>query len=285
MQLGMPTMIELPDLEANAKVCRDLALQFVEINMNLPMFQPEKLGAARTLSERYGVGFTIHLDENFAPADFNPLVVESYRETMRRTLRAAKEMEAPVVNMHLGRGVHFKLPDRVIYLYDRYREEYLEQIRRLRELCEEEIGDCDLRVCIENTDGYLDHQKAAIELLLDSPVFALTWDIGHSHTASVEDAPFLLAHRNRLAHFHVHDALGKRCHLILGEGEIDLTRYIELADSLNARCVLETKTVEALERSSTRTEGRSRQDSHTHGPNSTRTGLRTPHGRQRPRSR
>ena len=249
MRWGMPTMIELPDLKANAEVCRRLGLQFVEINMNLPMFQPEALEAAEALSEQYGVEFTIHLDENFAPADFNPLVAEAYMETMRRTLRAAKRIGAEVINMHLGRGVYFSLPDRTVYLFDQYPESYLNRMRLLRELCSEEIGGERLRICVENTDGYLDHQRRALELLLESPVFSLTWDVGHSHTAKLDDVPFLLAHRERLRHFHIHDAGKRRCHLALGEGEMELNRYLELADARKARCVLETKDVSALERS------------------------------------
>nr|MCR4631280.1 sugar phosphate isomerase/epimerase [Treponema sp.] len=38
-------------------------------------------------------------------------------------------------------------------------------------------------------------------------------------------------------------------HLALGDGEIDLNDRLQLAKSRNARCVLETKTIEALEKS------------------------------------
>lgn len=249
MQWGMPTMLDCHDLEANAALCRRLGLQFVEINMNLPMYQADGLGQAAALSEHYGVGFTIHLDENFAPADFNPLVSEAYLETMRRTLRAAIRIGAPVVNMHLPRGIHFKLPDRVVYLFDRFRGEYLSRIRALRSLCEEEIGGHEVRVCIENTNGYLDFQQEAVDLMLESPAFSLTWDVGHSYTAEFDDAPFLMARKDRLTHFHIHDALGRRCHLTLGEGDLALGQRLELAKACGARCVLETKTPAALEKS------------------------------------
>ena len=38
-------------------------------------------------------------------------------------------------------------------------------------------------------------------------------------------------------------------HLVLGDGEIDLVSRLKLAESRNARCVLETKTIEALKAS------------------------------------
>lgn len=249
MRWGMPTMVELPDLESNAQLCRSLDLDFVEINMNLPMYQPENLDAAKELSRKYGVGFTVHLDENFAPADFNMLIADAYLETLCRTIRAAKRIGAPVINMHMSRGVHFKLPDEIVYLYDRYRDRYMARMQVLRSVCEDETRNSDIRICIENTDGYMDFQKKVIDFLLESPVFSLTWDVGHSHTAHLDDVPFLLSHRDRIAHFHIHDALGKRCHLMLGDGEIPLKDHIGLADSLKARCVLETKTVSALKKS------------------------------------
>jgi sugar phosphate isomerase/epimerase len=45
---------------------------------------------------------------------------------------------------------------------------------------------------------------------------------------------------------HIHDAVGKRNHLPIGTGEIDLKDKFALAKECNCRCVLETKTIAAL---------------------------------------
>ena len=104
---------------------------------------------------------------------------------------------------------------------------------------------------MENTDGFFAYERRAIEYLLESPVFGLTWDIGHSKATGERDVPFLLAHEDRLLHFHIHDGTETppRNHLALGDGVIDLPARLSLARRLGARCVLETKTIEALERS------------------------------------
>jgi len=54
-----------------------------------------------------------------------------------------------------------------------------------------------------------------------------------------------------LKHFHIHDGLenSPKNHLSLGDGEIDLAGRLRFAESRNARCVLETKTIEALKKS------------------------------------
>ena len=106
-------------------------------------------------------------------------------------------------------------------------------------------------IVVENTDGFRSYEQKAIDLFLESPCFGLTWDIGHSKAVSEKDVPFIMAREDRLVHFHIHDGTEQppRNHLALGDGEIDLLDRLGTAERHHCRCVLETKTVEALERS------------------------------------
>lgn len=52
--------------------------------------------------------------------------------------------------------------------------------------------------------------------------------------------------RERLCHFHIHDATGKKNHLPLGTGELDIPWYTALAEECHCRAVLEVKTAQAL---------------------------------------
>lgn len=162
---------------------------------------------------------------------------------------AAKEIGAPVLNMHMHNGIYFTLLDRKVYLFDTYRKEYMEGFARFRDLCERVAGDSGIRMCIENTDGFQDFEKEAVDYLLQSEMFGLTWDIGHSHGCGNVDEPFLMERKDRLHHFHIHDGKGSKNHQTLGTGEIDLAQRLELAKISGCRCVVETKTVEALRRS------------------------------------
>ena len=60
-----------------------------------------------------------------------------------------------------------------------------------------------------------------------------------------------MSHKEHLAHFHIHDGSENppKNHLALGDGEIDILERLSLAEKQNCRCVLETKTVEALRKS------------------------------------
>ena len=265
LQFGMPTLIENRTLEDNAALCGSLSLRFIELNMNFPEYQTDGLENTERLirtAEAYGLYYTIHLDENLNIADFNRLVTDAYLETVRRSIETAKKLlclrdrygdasQPLTLNMHMHHGIFITLPDRKVQMYDRDNDIYMEAFARFRSLCEEWIGESDIRIAVENTDGFRGYEQKAIEFLLESPKFGLTWDIGHSKAGREKDVPFILARRDRLIHFHIHDGteIPPRNHLALGDGEIDLKDRLALAVQRNARCVLETKTIEALKRS------------------------------------
>ncbi len=246
--IGMPTLLETPALEECAKLCADLNLDFVELNMNLPQYQIGKIDTEhfKKIAEKYGIYYTIHLDENLNVSDFNPYVAGAYIKTVTDTVELAKKLDIKVLNMHMAKGVYFTLPDKKTFLFSEYKEQYLKSIADFRDMCEKAIGNADIKICIENCDGYEDFQKEAVELLVQSDVFALTFDVGHNYCAGGADEEFIIKHKDRLRHIHLHDAKGRKNHLALGIGDLNLEKYIALADEQNCCAVLETKTVSAL---------------------------------------
>lgn len=249
--LGMPTLLELPTVEDCAKVCQELGLQFVELNMNLPPYQLDGINTARfrEIARNYGIYYTIHLDENLNVSDFNPYVAAAYLRTVTETIEIAKRLDAPILNMHLSKGVYFTLPAGKVFLYNHYTKYYLQSMETFRNICENAMQKSDSKLCIENTDGYEDFQVRALSFLLKSPAFALTMDIGHNHSTGGTDEVLLMRRKDRLCHFHFHDAAGTKNHLPLGCGDIDLPHYFQTASDLNSRIVLETKTVDGLKQS------------------------------------
>ena len=265
LQFGMPTLIENRTLEDNIALCTELGLNFIELNMNFPEYQIDKLeNTAQFIdaAKKSGIYYTIHLDENLNIADFNPLVTDAYLETVRRTIAVAKQFlslrdtygnssQPLVINMHMHHGIFITLPDRKVQMYERDFDTYMASFRRFRDSCENWIGDSPIIICVENTDGFKNYEQKAIDYLLESPKFRLTWDIGHSKAVAEKDVSFLMSHKEHLAHFHIHDGSEKppKNHLALGDGEIDILERLSLAEKQNCRCVLETKTVEALHKS------------------------------------
>lgn len=248
---GMPTLIETITLEECAKLCAELGLDFIELNMNLPQYQLYEIDVDyfKSIADKYGIYYTIHLDENLNVCDFNPYVADAYIKTVANTIEIAKQLDIKILNMHMAKGVYFTLPDRKVHLFSEYKEQYLKSIVDFMDMCENAISNADIKICIENCDGYEDFQKDAIELLLESDVFALTFDVGHNHGIGGADEDFIMNHSDRLHHVHLHGAQGRKNHLALGTGEMNVEKYINLAKEQNCRVVLETKTIDGLRQS------------------------------------
>ena len=251
IKLGMPTLIETQGIEDCAALCRQLGMQFIELNMNLPEYQIDAIDADALLriAESYGVSYTLHLDENLNPCDFNAAIAQAYTETVRRAIAVAKRLRMPVLNMHMAKGVYFTLPGRRVYLFERYEQHYLTRLKAFRDACRDAIGDADMHICIENCGGYPAYQQAGIDMLLESPCFALTYDIGHAHSAGYADEAFILSRSHRLKHMHLHDANAAQNHLPLGEGDVNLPAYLQLAQQHACSIVIEAKTIAGLQAS------------------------------------
>lgn len=249
---GMPSLFEASDVQASAALCRQLGLSFVELNANFPPFQANRLdaGLLQQTAQEYGVFFTIHLDDGLNIADFNPLVAEAYCQTVKQTVLLAKDAGIKVLNMHLPRGAVYTLPTEKVYFAQRYPQDYLDAVARFRDRCDRWVEGTDIRICVENADGFLEVQRRAIDLLLESPAFGLTLDIGHDHCACGTDRGFILERKHRLQHMHMHDASApKSDHLPLGQGELDISGFVKLAEQTDATVVLEVKTEQGLRES------------------------------------
>jgi len=250
--LGMPTMVEMQSIEDGAALCRELGLSFLELNINFPQFLLKELDVdhLKQIAEEYGIFYTLHLDDEMSIADFNPYVADGYCRTVYDAVELAKELGITKLNMHMSRGAKYTLPDRVIYFFEAYEEAYLNRIRTFRDTCTAAIGDSGVMICVENTAGFLPFQRKAVEEMLQSPVFGLTFDIGHNYCSGNMDEAWIRAHAERLHHMHVHDACdGRKDHRTLGTGELDIPGYMQLAESCGCTVVLETKTFDALRQS------------------------------------
>ena len=249
ISFGMPTLMEITSIEESVALCAKAGLFFVELNTNFPLHQPHLLdeGKLNELACQYEVGYTIHLNDEMAVAEFNPAVARGYREAVAEAIMLAKKIGAKKLNMHLSDGAKYTMPNQIVYFYGAYLQEYLEQTKAFRDMCQQEIGDSGILICMENTGGFRDYQREALEVLLESPVFGLTMDIGHNYCAGGVDEAWILEHSDRLHHMHIHDAKNrKNDHLALGDGELDLAKYLSLGQKRDCTAVLEIKTVEGF---------------------------------------
>ena len=252
MKFGMPALVECADIYECVKLCSECGIDFVEMNSSFPQYIPEKLDVDRLneLKEKTGVFYTMHADEQMNPFDFNPSVSECYFGEMRKLIRFALAVGMPIINLHLLKGVYVTLPEKVILLTDVYKDEYMSQVKRFIQMCEDEIGNSPLKISIENVDTnpFTSSQLEALELFMKSPVFSLTLDVGHEMCLGYKDSFVFKEYPEKLMHMHLHDCDGKKPHLALGDGIMNIDEKLAMLSD-NATCVIEVKTIAGLRKS------------------------------------
>jgi len=248
MEFGMPTLLELDDLEANIKLAQALKLSFIEINCNVPEFQVDKMDAQALieLTEKTGIRFTFHLDEFMSITDPNTTISEAYINSVLQSIEFAKKANISSLTMHFINGVVFTLPHKKVYVYEKYKDYYLERLLSFRERVTKAIGDEPISLNIENVGGFEPYMREGIELLLESPAFGLTYDCGHNARYDQIDWDFIQKHHDRIRHMHVHDVKGKSDHQAFGTGDLDIPWEISFASQSASKAVIEVKTAQSL---------------------------------------
>lgn len=249
---GMPCLVEFDTIGENVELCKELGLDFIELNMNLPQFQPDKIDVNRLLDiqKTQGIFFTFHLPEELDIANFNSKIRRAHLEIVGEAIEISKALKCPVLNMHMNSGVYFTMPDSKIYLYRKYFDDFYKSVLDFGAYADEIIGGDNISLCIENTGIYnRDYILKAVSELLKRECFALTWDIGHDYSSGNIDANFIMNNADKLKHMHLHDGIGKSNHLPLFSGEIDVLGKLNIAQKTKSTCVLETKTVDGLKKS------------------------------------
>lgn len=250
LSFGMPTLIELPNIDANVRLCKDLGLSFIELNMDLPMCQPNTLPAEKLAEySQHGIHFTIHLPEKLDLATFQEDIRTGHIACLIRTIEWARRAGIDKLTMHIGPGVYFTLPQGKMWLYEKHRKSFLANLQASIDKVLSCAARADVTLLIENTGSFRrGFVQEAIEMLLARHPgnLGLTWDVGHDAESGYADSPFFRRQLDRVAHMHLHDFDGRSAHQALFAGSVDIPAVIDLARLRQATVVIETKTVSSL---------------------------------------
>ena len=247
MKLGIPTLIEFSDIGEHAELCK-YGFDFIELNFTFPWLQGERLDvqALNKIKRDYGIYYTVHLHDQLDPFNFCEDLRSASVKNIVGSIEAAARLDADRLTLHLHTGAYSSRASGRVYLCNIYRESYLDNVRRFLDIVSPLLEKYGITLCIENTTGFVDVQKQAIELLLQRPCFGITFDIGHSCKSKSDDESFILSHRDRIRHFHIHDVTPLANHIALGSGMIDLPKYFELVRQTSDQAVIEVKESSAL---------------------------------------
>ena len=245
---GMPALIEYQGIRPNLELCEELGLDFLELNMNLPYSFPENLDRG-DLGEAAGKGmrFSLHLHDELDLGSLHPAVRRGHLQRCQEALGWAAENGTWLLNLHLNPGIYFTLPDRRVWVYERYLERYMAALRSSFAELSAMASDLGVRICLENTGHFaLEHMRQAAGSLLGLDSVGLCWDIGHDARAGHREEDFMLSHLDRVWHMHFHDYDGRSDHQLPFSGLLDLPRYLRLAEGNGMSILVEVKTERAV---------------------------------------
>ena len=248
MKLGMPTLVELDSLEQNIELCQKLQLNFIEINMDLPYCFPNRINWEE-IKKYKDIELTVHLSEILDIGNINEDVRKQQINLIKEQILFLKKKAAiKRYNLHLNKGVYFTLPNKNIYIYEKYEKEYLDSIRKSFKELSEFAVEQEVCICLENTTITSNIKKAFKEVINYSNIY-YTLDVGHDMKNAEQASRIFMENPSKIKHLHIHDFDGKADHLELGTGKIDIKKYLSFCKENNCYGVIEIKRREELEKS------------------------------------
>ncbi|MBP1989812.1 sugar phosphate isomerase/epimerase family protein [Paenibacillus eucommiae] len=252
MKLGMPSLIEFKSLEQNVRLCHELNLDFIELNMNLPICMPENLDvkALRKIKKEYGIQFTVHLPEELDVSSFHPSIRKGHLERCKEIMEWASLADIRTLNMHLNNGIYFTLPHQKVWINEQYQTEFKQMLYQSYEKIYSFAESKEIDLCIENTGNFhIPFITSALEMLESFENFCLTWDVGHDAKANYEEEAIMMKFEKNIKHMHLHDYNGKSDHQALYSGIVPINERLHFATKHNLKVVIEVKTSESLKES------------------------------------
>ena len=249
MMLGMPALVEYTSLNQLLELCMKLKLSFIELNMNLPYNFIQKLppNELKKITRDTNIKFTMHMPDEADIGSLYESVRAGYEQLFSDTIEWAKEAGVQLLNMHIIEGSKMTLPDKKIYIYDKYSEEFTNNFIKSIKTLSNKAQKNNIILAIENSSNFGNkYIQDALDIALTYPKIKLTWDTGHDAVSNFKDQIYLMENREHIAHMHLHDAKGSHDHQVLFEGELNIKELLNFAQSMNIKTLIEVKTEEAL---------------------------------------
>lgn len=248
----MPALVEYTTINQLVELCTELNLNFIELNMNLPYNFIQNINPAelRKITRETNIEFTMHMPDEADLGTFYESVREGYVKLFSDTLDFAYESGIKLLNMHIIEGAKMTLPDKKVYIYEQYDEQYENNFIKSIEELSSKAQKYNIIVSIENSHNF---GKTYIQKVLDKaiiyPNVKLTWDTGHDAVSSFTDKQYLMKNIEKITHMHLHDAIGNKDHQIPFDGELNIRELISFAKQNNVSMLIEVKTSEAIRKS------------------------------------
>lgn len=241
MFIGMPILYEYNSLEENIKLAKNLGLDFVELNLNFDYCRQEmEQGIAAELLKKYELMGTLHF---YDEADFAtyPEIVKAYFGLLKKYIKLGKNY-LKNINIHLNVGPIVTIAGVKNYLYEKEYDTYIERLTKNLKKVETYCKKYNIQMVLENVVA----PKFIVRTFSDlaKKGFVFNYDAGHDNN---DDYHIRDIHENLIfKEMHIHDGNGKTCHLAIGDGEMDIKYFKDIAIKNDAFVVIEVKSSKDL---------------------------------------
>lgn len=238
MKIGMPQLFEYDTIEENLVLAKELGLDFIELNLNFSYCREEmEKGTVLDLLKKYNLEATLHFYDEADFASYEE-VVEAYMKLLEKYATLGKGY-IKLINIHNNSGPVVTISGVKNYIYDKEYDNYIKRLINNLKKAEKICCDNGIKMVIENTNIPSYMKKTYFDLADNG--FKFNYDIGHDNNAL--DMLYQINKEKALVfdEFHIHDGNGKTCHLALGEGDINIKEFKDMAIQNNAYVVLEVK--------------------------------------------
>ena len=237
----MPILVEFHSLSENIDLCKKLNLDFIELNLDIPYCFIDRLDTNSLKNNN----FTIHLSEKFDVGELNNSLRNFYLNEIEKIISFGIKYNIFKYNLHLDPGIHFSLPDKKIFIYEEYIDDYLRAYEDSCNILSKLANKYNSTILFENVKVE-SYTLKVIDIIAKYDNLFFTLDLGHNIRYGNLAKEKFMEYSNKIKHIHLHDFNGSKDHQELFTGLLNVKEELNFCKQHNLDVLIEVKRKEEL---------------------------------------
>lgn len=237
----MPILVEFHSLSENIDLCKKLDLDFIELNLDIPYCFIDRLDTNSLKNNN----FTIHLSEKFDVGELNNSLRNFYLNEIEKIISFGIKYNIFKYNLHLDPGIHFSLPDKKIFIYEEYIDDYLRAYEDSCNILSKIANKYNATILFENVKVE-SYTLKVIDIIAKYNNLFFTLDLGHNIRYGNLAKEKFMEYSNKIKHIHLHDFNGSKDHQELFTGLLNVKEELNFCKQHNLDVLIEVKRKEEL---------------------------------------
>lgn len=237
----MPILVEFHSLSENIDLCKKLNLDFIELNLDIPYCFIDRLDTNSLKNNN----FTIHLSEKFDVGELNNSLRNFYLNEIEKIISFGTKYNIFKYNLHLDPGIHFSLPNKKIFIYEEYIDDYLRAYEDSCNILSKIANKYNATILFENVKVE-SYTLKVIDLIAKYDNLFFTLDLGHNIRYGNLAKEKFMEYSNKIKHIHLHDFNGSKDHQELFTGLLNVKEELNFCKQHNLDVLIEVKRKEEL---------------------------------------